>query len=133
MANSDDVALQGEILKAHAEAACTQARTLVAQYSDLIEAIAATEERVAETMDRVAAQQPTRASHCRARGQQAREQAALWRQRGRAVGVRPRSNWGYAPALVSHYAPLTCGCEFRGNLLVLLAAAVRGITVLCRL
>lgn len=86
MANSDDVALRGEILKAHAEAACSQARTLVAQYCELAKLVAATEERLAATMDRVAAQQPARARHCRARGQRAREQAALWRQRAGQLG-----------------------------------------------
>ena len=86
MAGSDDVALRGEVLRLHAEAACSRSRTLLAQYRDLTEAVVATEERVAETMDRVAAQQPEYARVCRAHGQQARKQAALWRQRAARLG-----------------------------------------------
>jgi len=81
MANGDDVALQGEILKAHARAACSRALTLLAQYRDL-----ATEERVAATMDRMEVQQPENARQCRVYSQQAREQASLWRQRAARWG-----------------------------------------------
>jgi len=86
MANGDDVALQGEILKAHARAACSRALTLLAQYRDLTKAVAATEERVAATMDRMEVQQPENARQCRVYSQQAREQASLWRQRAARWG-----------------------------------------------
>lgn len=85
MPNSDDVAARGAQLKEHAEAARTRARMLLVQYRDLTRAVVATEERVALTMDRVAAQQPTRARWYRARGEQAREQATLWRRRARQL------------------------------------------------
>lgn len=101
MANSDDVALRGEILTAHAEAVRMRARTLLAQYRGLAEAIAATEERVAATMDRVAAGQPEHARRCRARSQQAREQAALWRRRARQL-AKAKTRLGYAPAFHDH-------------------------------
>lgn len=94
MANRDDLARRGATLKAHAEAACTRSRMLLAQYRDLTKAVAATEDRVAETMDRVAAQQPERARRCRAYSQQAREQAALWRQRAGRLAQDQDPNGG---------------------------------------
>lgn len=86
MANSDDAALWGEKLRKDARAACSRARTLATYYRELTRTVAATEERVAETMDRMAARRPERARQCRAYSQQARKQAALWRQRAGPVG-----------------------------------------------
>jgi hypothetical protein len=86
MANGDDVALRGERPKAHARAARSRARRLLAQYRDLTRLVAATGERVAETMDRMAAQYPVDAGHFRSLGLWAREQALLWRQRAARWG-----------------------------------------------
>jgi len=44
------------MLRAAAEAACSRARTLVAQYRDLTRTVAGTRERAAETMDRMEAE-----------------------------------------------------------------------------
>jgi len=77
----------GGLLSEHARAACSRARTLLAQYRDLAKAVAATEDRVAGTMDRIAAQWPEDAGHFRARSQQARKHAALLRQRAGQFGV----------------------------------------------